>query len=77
MELTFEERNMKRLEDSLMALDQSDLQPEQKQEMVTLIYNLFIGCNVSFEMFQMSMNWLQFYRDKWQRQNIDKLKGGF
>ena len=77
MELTFEERNMKRLEDSLMALDQSDLQPEQKQEMVVLIYNLFIGCNVSFEMFQMSMNWLQFYRDKWQRQNIDKLKGGF
>ena len=77
MELTFEERNMKRLEDSLMALDKSDLQPEQKQEMVTLIYNLFIGCNVSFEMFQMSMNWLQFYRDKWQRQNIDKLKGGF
>ena len=77
MELTFEERNMKRLEDSLKALDQSDLQPEQKQEMVTLIYNLFIGCNVSFEMFQMSMNWLQFYRDKWQRQNIDKLKGGF
>ena len=77
MELTFEERNMKRLEDSLMALDKSDLQPEQKQEMVLLIYNLFIGCNVSFEMFQMSMNWLQFYRDKWQRQNIDKLKGGF
>ena len=77
MELTFEERNMKRLEDSLMALDKSDLQPEQKQEMVVLIYNLFIGCNVSFEMFQMSMNWLQFYRDKWQRQNIDKLKGGF
>ena len=77
MELTFEERNMKRLEDSLMALDKSDLQPEQKQEMVALIYNLFIGCNVSFEMFQMSMNWLQFYRDKWQRQNIDKLKGGF
>ena len=77
MELTFEERNMKRLEDSLRALDQSDLQPEQKQEMVTIIYNLFIGCNVSFEMFQISMNWLQFYRDKWQRQNIDKLKGGF
>ena len=77
MELTFEERNMKRLEDSLRALDQSDLQPEQKQEMVTLIYNLFIGCNVSFESFQISMNWLQFYRDKWQRQNIDKLKGGF
>ena len=60
-----------------MALDQSDLQPEQKQEIVVLIYNLFIGCNVSFEMFQTSMNWLQFYRDKWQRQNIDKLKGGF
>ena len=77
MELTFEERNMKRLEDSLRALDQSDLQPEQKQEMVVLIYNLFIGCNVSFEMFQISMNWLQFYRDKWQRQHIDKLKGGF
>lgn len=77
MELTFEERNMKRLEDSLMALDKSDLQPEQKQEMVLLIYNLFIGCNVSFEMFQMSMNWLQFYRDKWQRQHIDKLKGWF
>jgi len=77
MELTFEERNMKRLEDSLMALDKSDLQPEQKQEMVVLIYNLFIGCNVSFEMFQMSMNWLQFYRDKWQRQYMEKLKGGF
>ena len=77
MELTFEERNMKRLEDSLMALDKSDLQPEQKQEMVVLIYNLFIGCNVSFEMFQMSMIWLQFYRDKWQRQYMEKLKGGF
>ena len=77
MELTFEERNMKRLEDSLMALDKSDLQPEQKQEMVVLIYNLFIGCNVSFEMFQTSMIWLQFYRDKWQRQYMEKLKGGF
>ena len=77
MEGTQEDRNLKRLQESIEKLDQSDLQPEQKQEMVVLIYNLFIGCNVSFEMFQMSMNWLQFYRDKWQRQNSDKLKGGF
>ena len=73
MELTFEERNLKRLEDSLRALDQSDLTPHQKQDMMTLLYNLFIGCNVSFESFQESMEWLNNYRSKWENEYIKGL----
>ena len=70
MELTFEERNLKRLEDSLRALDQSDLTPHQKQDMMTLLYNLFIGCSVSFEIFQESMDTMNIYRNKWENEYL-------
>ena len=70
MELTFEERNLKRLEDSLRVLDQSDLTPHQKQDMMTLLYNLFIGCNVSFEIFQESMDTMNIYRNKWENEYL-------
>ena len=74
MELTFEERNLKRLEDSLRALDQSDLTPLQKQDMMTLLYNLFIGCNVSFEIFQESMDTMNIYRNKWENEYLKGMK---
>ena len=70
MELTHEQRNLKRLEDSLRALDHSDLTPHQKQDMMTLLYNLFIGCNVSFEIFQESMDTMNIYRNKWENEYL-------
>lgn len=73
MELTQEQRNLKRLEDSLRALDHSDLSPIQKQEMMTLLYNLFIGCNVSFESFKETMEWLYNYHSKWETEHLKEL----
>ena len=70
MEGTQEQRNLKRLEDSLRSLDHSDLTPIQKQEMMNLLYNLFIGCNVSFESFQETMEWLHNYHRKWETEYI-------
>lgn len=77
MELTQEQRNLKRLQESIEKLDQSDLQPEQKQEMIALLYHVFIGSNVSLEAFESSLHWLNFYHDKWQKVYMEKLKGGF
>ena len=74
MELTQEQRNLKRLEDSLRSLDHSDLTPIQKQETMTLLYNLFIGCNVSFEAFQETMAWLHNYHSKWETDCLKELK---
>ena len=77
MELTQEERNLKRLQESIEKLDQSDLQPEQKQEMIALLYHVFIGSNVSLEAFESSLHWLNFYHSKWQKVYMEKLKGWF
>ena len=74
MELTQEQRNLKRLQESIEKLDQSDLQPEQKQEMIALLYNLFIGCNVSFESFQETMEWLHNYHSKWESEHLKGMK---
>ena len=77
MELTHEQRNLKRLQESIEKLDQSDLNPEQKQEMITLLYHVFIGSNVSLESFESSLHWLNLYHAKWQKVYMEKLKGGF
>ena len=77
MELTQEQRNLKRLQESIEKLDQSDLQPEQKQEMIALLYHVFIGSNVSLEAFESSLHWGNFYHAKWQKVYMEKLKGDF
>ena len=77
MELTQEQRNLNRLQESIEKLDQSDLNPEQKQEMITLLYHVFIGSNVSLESFESSLHWLNLYHAKWQKVYMEKLKGGF
>ena len=45
--------------------------------MITLLYHVFIGSNVSLESFESSLHWLNFYHAKWQKVYMEKLKGGF
>ena len=77
MELTQEQRNLKRLQESIEKLDQSGLEPEQKQQMIALLYHVFIGSNVSLEAFESSLHWLNLYHAKWQKVYMEKLKGDF